>query len=54
MDKQFLLKKEDIKQLIKLGFSCIASDRITVDGDSLLEMKMKNIQTILTILKYTN
>jgi len=32
MEKEFLLKKEDIKPLIKLGFSCIASDRITLDG----------------------
>jgi len=32
MEKQFLLKKEDMKSLIRLGLSCIASDRITVDG----------------------
>ncbi len=42
MEKQFLLKKEDIKQLIKLGFSCIASDRITVDGKKIGYMYKEN------------
>lgn len=42
MDKQFLLKKEDIKQLIKLGFSCIAPDRITVDGKKIGYMYREN------------
>lgn len=42
MEKQFLLKKEDIKQLIKFGFSCIASDRITVDGKKIGYMYKEN------------
>lgn len=32
MEKKFLIKKEDIKTLIKLQVSCIASDRITING----------------------
>lgn len=42
MEKQFLLKKENIKPLIKLGFSCIASDRITVDGKKIGYMYREN------------
>ena len=42
MEKQFLLKKEDIKPLIKLGFSCIASDRITIDGKKIGYMYREN------------
>ena len=42
MEKQFLLKKENIKQLIKLGFSCVASDRITVDGKKIGYMYREN------------
>lgn len=42
MEKQFLLKKEDLKQLIKPGFSCIASDRITVDGKKIGYMYKEN------------
>lgn len=42
MEKQFLLKKEDIKPLIKPGFSCIASDRITIDGKKIGYMYREN------------
>lgn len=42
MEKQFLLKNEDIKSLIKLGFSCIASDRITVNGKKIGYMYREN------------
>ena len=42
MEKQFLLKREDIKPLIKLSFSCIASDRITVDGKKIGYMYREN------------
>ena len=42
MEKQFLLKNDDIKSLIKLGFSCIASDRITVDGKKIGYMYREN------------
>lgn len=42
MEKKFLLKKEDIKPLIKLGFSCIASDRITIDGKKIGYMYREN------------
>ncbi|NLD78923.1 MAG: DUF2185 domain-containing protein [Mollicutes bacterium] len=42
MEKQFLLKKEDIKSLIKLGFSCIVSDRITVDEKKIGYMYREN------------
>ena len=42
MGKQFLLEKEDIKPLVKLGFSCIASDRITIDGKKIGYMYREN------------
>ena len=42
MEKQFLLKNEDIKSLIKLGLGCIASDRITVDGKKIGYMYREN------------
>lgn len=42
MEKKFLIKKEDIKSLIKLGISCIASDRITVYGKKIGYMYREN------------
>lgn len=32
MNKKFILTKDEIKELIDIKGSCIASDRITVDG----------------------
>lgn len=42
MEKQFLLKKEDIKLLIEIKGSCIASDKITVDGKKVGYMYREN------------
>ncbi len=32
MEKQFLLKREDIKELTQMKGGCIASDKITIKG----------------------
>lgn len=42
MEKQFLLKKEDIKLLTEIKGSCIASDKITVDGKKVGYMYREN------------
>ena len=42
MGKSFLIKEEDIKQLIELKGSCIASDKITVDGQKVGYMYREN------------
>lgn len=42
MNKNYILKKEDIKQLIELKGSCIASDRITIEGQKVGYMYREN------------
>ena len=42
MEKNYLLKGEDIKQLVELKGSCIASDRITVEGQKVGYMYREN------------
>ena len=42
MEKNYLLKEEDIKQLIELKGSCIASDTITVEGQKVGYMYREN------------
>mgnify|MGYP000884604268 FL=1 len=41
--KTFRLSSNEIKILTDMKGGCIASDRITVDGDFLLGMKARNI-----------
>lgn len=40
--KEYKIKKEDIKQLVEIEGSCIASDRITVDGRKVVYMYREN------------
>lgn len=42
MEKKYLLSKENIKRIIKLKGSCIASDRITVNGKKIGYMYREN------------
>lgn len=42
MEKIFLIKEEDIKQLIELKGSCIASDKITIEGQKVGYMYREN------------
>lgn len=42
MEKKFLIKEENIKQLIELKESCIASDKITIEGQKVGYMYREN------------
>ena len=42
MEKKFLIKEEVIKQLIELRGSCIASDKITIEGQKVGYMYREN------------